>query len=87
MSRRRRNTNEHDVEVARHRAEDARHKAVGARWVTIGKVFVSLILAVSTARIGWSMYQADNTVVYAPGGTVAVTSGEVTADAVPASAP
>ena len=46
----------------------------------MGKVLAPLALAVTAVGFGWSMYQVNNTVVYAPGGTVTVTSGEVAAD-------
>ena len=69
MSRRNRRTNANDVAVAR-------YQMIG----TVVKA-VATVIGAATVTIGLSMYQANNTVVYAPGGTVAVTYGEVSAEA------
>ena len=67
MSRRNSRTNEHDVAVAR-------YQMIGTAVKT-----VATVIGAATVVIGVSMYQVNNTVVHAPGGTVTVTSGEVSA--------
>ena len=74
MSCRSTRTNKNDVAVAKYRAATARN-------TTIGKVLVALITAVAAVGTVWSIDLQNNTVIYAPRGSVALTSGEMSADA------